>query len=108
MTSFIFQIWAAAKAGDVKLEKLILNIILWSKKKKREGLGLDGVFLKNLCEYEIWFNILLSRISYAKDVDYIGRESYFCFCQVNSVEGYGLNWSPSVMYTPQDREAWGT
>lgn len=33
MTSFIFQIWAAAKAGDVKLEKLILDIILWRKKE---------------------------------------------------------------------------
>lgn len=55
MTSFIFQIWAAAKAGDVKLEKLILNIILWRKKKKK-GLGLDSIIFKNLCEYEDKFN----------------------------------------------------
>lgn len=61
------------------------------QKEKKKGLGLDGVFLKNLCEYEIWFNILLSRISYAKDVGCIGGQSYLCFCQVNSVEGYGLN-----------------
>lgn len=57
MTSFIFQIWAAAKAGDVKLEKLILNIILWRKKEK--GLGLDNIIFKNLCDYEDEFNKLL-------------------------------------------------
>lgn len=57
MTSFIFQIWVAAKAGDVKLEKLILNIILWRKKEK--GLGLDSIIFKNLCDYEDKFNKLL-------------------------------------------------
>lgn len=57
MTSFIFQIWAAAKAGDVKLEKLILNIFLWRKKEK--GLGLDNIIFKNLCDYEDEFNKLL-------------------------------------------------
>lgn len=57
MTSFIFQIWAAAKAGDVKLEKLILNIILWRKKEK--GLGLDSIICKNLCDYKDKFNKLL-------------------------------------------------
>lgn len=49
------------------------------QKEKKKGLGLDGVFLKNLCEYEICFNILLSRISYAKDVGCIGGRVTFVF-----------------------------
>ena len=57
MTSFILQIEAAAKAGDVKLEKLILNIILWREKEK--GLGLGSILFKNICEYEDEFNKLL-------------------------------------------------
>lgn len=57
MTSFILQIGAAAKAGDVKLEKLILNIILWRKKEK--GLGLGSILFKTICEYEDEFKKLV-------------------------------------------------
>lgn len=70
------------------------------QKEKKKVLAWMVSFLKNLCEYEIWFNILLSRIPYAKDVGCLRRVSGLCSCQVNPVAGCSLNRIPSVIYTP--------